>query len=133
MLWVMGRGLLSSIGRARVLALYLGAALSSTVAHIAYQNLYMPPRVVYYQNRFTKVPNDTPCLGASGACTAMAVAFAAMNPHTTFLVYFVIPMPAWLLVTGLVAYDGYYAFLSGRPSITSHVGHLGVSKRFRKS
>ncbi len=46
-------------------------------------------------------------LGASGAISGMVVLFAFNYPHVTLLVFFVLPMPAWLVGVLIVAYDIY--------------------------
>lgn len=50
--------------------------------------------------------------------------YGAIFPNTTFLLFFVVPMPAWALIGGVFAYDGYSAIF--RPgSGTDSAGHLG--------
>lgn len=48
-------------------------------------------------------------LGASGAIAGVVVLFAFNYPHVTLLLFFVIPMPAWLVGVLIVAYDIYGA------------------------
>lgn len=44
-------------------------------------------------------------IGASGAITAVVVLFIFLYPKQTVLLFFVIPMPAWVLGVFLVGYD----------------------------
>lgn len=41
--------------------------------------------------------------GASGAIYASLAFYAALFPNTTFLLFFVVPMPAWVMVGGIFA------------------------------
>jgi hypothetical protein len=42
-----------------------------------------------------------------GAIYSIVSLFACVAPTTTFQLYGIIPVPAWLLVTGLFSYDLY--------------------------
>ncbi|KAL7424318.1 hypothetical protein Q5752_001908 [Cryptotrichosporon argae] len=62
--------------------------------------------------------------GASGAIYATLAFYGALFPRTQFLVFFVVPMPAWLFVGGIFAWDLFSAF--GRPnSGVDSAGHVG--------
>ena len=45
--------------------------------------------------------------GASGATYGAISFFACAFPRTTFLLFFVVPVPAWLCVSGIFAWDVY--------------------------
>lgn len=45
--------------------------------------------------------------GASGATYGAISFFAAAYPRQTFLLFFVVPVPAWLCVSGVFAWDLY--------------------------
>ncbi len=47
--------------------------------------------------------------GASGAIYSVISFFACMSPNATFLLFGIVPMPAWAMVTGIFLYDGYSA------------------------
>lgn len=50
--------------------------------------------------------------------------YAAMFPNSTFLLFFIVPLPAWALVGGVFAWDAYGAIV--RPgSGTDSAGHVG--------
>ncbi|MFZ5829838.1 MAG: rhomboid family intramembrane serine protease [Planctomycetota bacterium] len=49
-------------------------------------------------------PNSA-LVGASGGVAGVVILFALNFPHATVLFMFLIPMPAWLIGVGLVAYD----------------------------
>ena len=54
------------------------------------------------------------CIGASGAIAGMVILFALNYPRATILLFFVIPMPAWLAGVLFVGLDMLGAF-GGRP------------------
>jgi membrane associated rhomboid family serine protease len=64
------------------------------------------------------------CLGASGAVTAVMVLFACHFPHRTVLLFFVIPVPVWLLVGFQVVQDS-FIFLSQTKTEVAVTVHLG--------
>ena len=63
-------------------------------------------------------------IGASGAIFGLLLAFAMFFPRQQILLFFAIPMPAWLFVTlygGLELYLG----VAGRQESVAHFAHLG--------
>jgi len=68
---------------------------------------------------------DSPGIyGASGAIAGVVVLYAFNFPHRTLLLFFVFPMPAWLLGAGLVAYDIYGAMGGITGSNVAYVAHV---------
>ena len=65
-------------------------------------------------NKIAGTPADVTLYGASGAIAGVVVLYALNFPHRTLLLFFVIPIPAWLL-----------GVLTGRPAICS--GRAGES------
>jgi len=65
-------------------------------------------------------------LGASGAVTAVLVVYAFLNPRQQVLLFFVIPMPIWLMVAIYVVVDALGA-VGGRVGNepVAYVVHLG--------
>jgi membrane associated rhomboid family serine protease len=61
--------------------------------------------------------------GASGAIAGVVVLYVFNFPNRTLLLFFVIPMPAWLLGVGVVLYDIYGA-VGDRGSHVAYVAHL---------
>ncbi|MFT4624689.1 MAG: membrane associated rhomboid family serine protease [Myxococcota bacterium] len=96
-------------GRRAVLELYLGGALAAGVAHVL-GNLALGSAV--------------PALGASGAVMALGGAFAAQWPNRKFLIYFLVPMPAWVMITLYAALD-LTGMLGGVSDGIAHMAHLG--------
>ncbi len=63
------------------------------------------------------------CVGASGAVTAIMVLYACHYPRRTILVFFVIPVPIWVLVAFEVGAD-LYQFALAQGGITAVSVHL---------
>ncbi len=66
---------------------------------------------------------DIPIVGASGAIYAILVVYAFFFPNRQVLLFFIIPMPIWLLVAGLI-----FLSLVGTLQMAggiSHITHLG--------
>lgn len=56
--------------------------------------------------------------------TNAAAFYGAVFPRTTFLLFFVVPVPAWVLIPGLFAWDAYSAIFTKGSGIDS-AGHVG--------
>ena len=63
-------------------------------------------------------------IGASGGIFGLLLAFAIFFPRTKLLIYFAIPMPAWLFVT-LYGVLELYLGVTGRQGNVAHFAHLG--------
>lgn len=62
--------------------------------------------------------------GASGSVYAIMSTFACVHPTATFLVFFVIPAPAWAVVSGIMAWDLWHAAKTPGGA-TDSAGHVG--------
>jgi membrane associated rhomboid family serine protease len=67
--------------------------------------------------------NNIPCLGASGAVTAVMVLCACHFPRKMILLFFLIPIPIWIFVLFQVGRDA-FAFLSHEETGTAVTVHL---------
>jgi len=65
-----------------------------------------------------------PTYGASGAIFGLLLAYAMFFPRQRILVFFAIPMPAWLFVT-LYGVAELYLGVAGRQQSVAHFAHLG--------
>jgi membrane associated rhomboid family serine protease len=65
-----------------------------------------------------------PVIGASGAVFGILLAFAMLFPRAKLLLYFVIPMPAWLFVTGYAVLELFFG-VTGIQASVGHFAHLG--------
>jgi membrane associated rhomboid family serine protease len=63
-------------------------------------------------------------IGASGGIFGLLLAFAIFFPRQKLLLYFAIPMPAWLFVT-LYGVLELYLGVTGRQGDVAHFAHLG--------
>jgi membrane associated rhomboid family serine protease len=90
-LYVFGRPLEERFGRREFLRFYLAAIVLGNV-------------VWGLRNYFLVGPTGA-CLGASGGVTATIILFCLLNPRATLLLFFAIPMPAWLFGVLVVASD----------------------------
>jgi membrane associated rhomboid family serine protease len=68
--------------------------------------------------------NGEPTLGASGGIFGILLAFALLFPRTRILLYFAIPVPAWLFVTGYAVIELFFG-VTGRQASVAHFAHLG--------
>ena len=140
-LYVFGTQLCMILGTGRFLLVYFGGAVTSSMAHVVYQN-YIYPRLLrskqarqrqsqpynpYYNTIAASTPYafDRPAMGASGSAMSCTVLFACLSPYSQLLLYGIIPVPAWAAATGLIALDAYSAWRASESDHTAHFGHLG--------
>ncbi|KAJ2370629.1 hypothetical protein IW150_004893 [Coemansia sp. RSA 2607] len=112
-----GPDLARMLGNGRFLAFYLGAAvcgnLLSTVLRAS-----LPPKPGQ------RDPRTVPALGASTSVMGIATLFACLFPQTKFLIFLVVPVPAWLATAGFITWD-LWGVAKNRNSRTDGAGHLG--------
>jgi membrane associated rhomboid family serine protease len=92
-------------GSRNLVALYVIAGIIATLCHVLFF--------------------DAAVLGASGAVFAILVVAAFLRPHTTVLLFFIVPLPLYVIAIGYVALD---LFAVIRPSVGDNVArfaHLG--------
>ncbi|HEY1381075.1 MAG TPA: rhomboid family intramembrane serine protease [Gemmataceae bacterium] len=112
-LWWAGSEVESIYGPREFLAFYLTAAVVASAVYVGVDALSHP------------AGERSTALGASGAVTAVLMLFALHFPNRTIYLFFVIPVPALLLVVLYVAFDA-FGVLGLRPG--ENVGfaaHLG--------
>lgn len=103
------------LGTASFLGLYLGAGIVSSLVSLVWHRM---------ADRGRTRKSNHGSEGASGAIYACLSFFAATFPKTQFLMFFVIPMPAWVAVGGIFAYDLYLS-ISTPNAKTDSAGHIG--------
>ncbi|KAI0092750.1 hypothetical protein BDY19DRAFT_983336 [Irpex rosettiformis] len=117
---------LSALGKPAFFVLYLGGGLVSSLTSLWFNNVYKPK------------PNYS-SHGASGAMYAVISFLACAAPRATFQLYGIIPVPAWLCVSGLFLYD-VYSSINDKQEGTDTAGHVGgvlggicyfLARRFR--
>ncbi|KAI0752250.1 hypothetical protein BC629DRAFT_1260797, partial [Irpex lacteus] len=102
---------LGVLGKRAFFVLYLGGGLVSSLTSLWFNNFYKPK------------PNYS-SHGASGAMYAVISLLACIAPKATFQLYGIVPVPAWLCVSGLFLYDAYSA-MNNKQAGTDTAGHVG--------
>ncbi|KAJ2776774.1 hypothetical protein GGI15_004741 [Coemansia interrupta] len=116
-LYNFGPDLARMLGNRRFLAFYLGAAVCGNLISAVLRGM-MQPRVGAAD------PRTAPSLGASTSVVGITTLFACLFPQTRFLIFFVVPVPAWLATAGFIAWD-LMGVAKHRNSRTDGAGHLG--------
>jgi membrane associated rhomboid family serine protease len=107
-LWWFGSDLEAMYGPREFLAFYLVAALLGGIA---------------YEVWALAAHQSAPCLGASGAVTALLVLSALHFPHRVIYIFLLIPVPLWLFAIFNVAQDA-FVFVGQRNTGVAVVVHL---------
>ncbi|VTS04318.1 rhomboid family intramembrane serine protease [Tuwongella immobilis] len=109
-LWWCGFRLEDRFGTREFVALYLVAAFVGAVGQLVSAALGFSAW-------------ETPVIGASGATYALLVIYAYLNPSQIVYVFFVLPMPIWVLVTLFLALDisGALGMRSGNTAYWVHI------------
>lgn len=110
-LYVFGRDVENTVGRSRLLLLYVASVVAGGLVQIAVLS-------------FTK-PLGYPTIGASAGVFGLLVSFAILFPRRQVVLLFPpIPMPAWLFATGYAALELMLG-VSGEAPGVAHFAHLG--------
>lgn len=109
-LWWFGSDVEQHYGSREFLTFYLVSALAGGVAYVVAQ--------------MTGLIGAGVALGASGAVTAVMVLAALHFPTRVIMLFFVIPVPIWLIVVYQVGKD-FWEFLGGFDTGTAVAVHLG--------
>ncbi|KAI7905728.1 uncharacterized protein BX663DRAFT_429263 [Cokeromyces recurvatus] len=102
-LYSIGQGVIEAIGASRFLLLYAGAGLASSIISIGFKKYIRP----LLSDKNDKQIITKGSMGASGSIMGITTFFACAFPKTTFLVFFIVPMPAIAVVGLFAAYDIY--------------------------
>ncbi|KAF7800017.1 hypothetical protein EIP86_011260 [Pleurotus ostreatoroseus] len=108
--YFMAPPVLGALGNVGFLGLYLGGGIVSSFVSLWWNN---DMKHTHYSSH-----------GASGALYSVITFFACAAPRTTFYLFAVVPMPAWLCVSGLFLYDAYSSVYE-RGGSTDTAGHVG--------
>ncbi|AUX07734.1 rhomboid family protein [Halalkaliarchaeum desulfuricum] len=98
------------LGTRRYVGLFLGAGIIASAAQIGSGFLLGDPVVGV--------------VGASGAIMAVMGVLTVLNPKLKVYLYFVLPMPLWLLTVGFAAFS-IFAGLGALDDNVAHFAHLG--------
>jgi membrane associated rhomboid family serine protease len=110
-LFFLGRSVEDRYGPKEFLRFYLATLVFANVAWCVAGSL-------------TGAPGYVGMYGASGAIAGVVVLFAFNFPNVTVLLFFVLPMPAWLLGMGIVLYDIYGAMGGNAGSNVAYTAHV---------
>ena len=110
-LFVFGRDIEARYGSREFLRVYLAMLVFANVAWCLL-------------TRMTVGVESPGLYGASGAIAGVVVLYAFNFPQVTFLLFFVFPVPAWLLGIGFVAYDIYGAMGGIHGSHVAYAAHV---------
>ncbi|KAF9953787.1 hypothetical protein BGZ70_000118 [Mortierella alpina] len=110
------------LGTRKFLAVYLGSAVSASLASISYY-AYLEPYLRRIQNK-PKSNSIHYSMGASGSLMGMTTAFACVYPMSQYSLFFVINMPAAALIGLFGAYE-LYNVLAANTGRFDSAGHLG--------
>jgi membrane associated rhomboid family serine protease len=109
-LFFLGRDIEARYGPKEFLRLYLVMLVVASLVWAGVEKLWGAPEM-------------TLAVGASGAVVGIVVLYALNFPHRTLLLFFVIPMPAWVAGLLVVLLDVYGALTGGaRIAFTAHLG-----------
>ena len=110
-LWFLDRAVERAYGPKEFLRLYLVMVVFAALVWCVVNNL-------------TGVPPQVGAYGASGAIAGVVILFALRFPHTTILLFFVLPMPAWVLGVMVVVFDILGAMKRAGPDNVAYTMHL---------
>lgn len=108
-LFVFGPPLESYWGARRFLVYYLVCVIAAGATQLAVEHA---------------MRSGEPTIGASGGIFGILFAFAVLFPRVRLLLYFAIPVPAWLFVSGYAVLELIYG-VTGRQASVAHFAHLG--------
>ncbi|WZO96909.1 rhomboid family intramembrane serine protease [Isosphaeraceae bacterium EP7] len=112
-LWWFGRDLESIYGSRDFTIMYLGAAVFSTLCWA----------LADYFGSHADIRTHA-MIGASGATTALFVLYATYYPRREVLLFFVLPLEIWLLLTIYLSFQTLQLFqgTAGQVAVASHLG-----------
>lgn len=110
-LWMFGRDVEMTYGRGEFLRLYLTMIVFSGLVWAIYEHLT------------SSAGQPVACIGASGAVTGVLILFALNFPRRILLLFFVLPVPAWIVAVMVVIMD-LAGFSRGQGGEVAHAAHL---------
>lgn len=117
-LYFFAPAVMNHVGIKPFLYFYIASAIASSLGSLVYQ---YSKTSSHYEGGRQRPQTVTTSLGASGSIAATIVLFTCLNPTSTISVFF-IPMPAWVAVSLLGAYDLYGAIKAADK--IDHAGHI---------
>lgn len=119
-LFILGRDIEWTYGKREFIRLYLALLLAGGLVW----SLAMAARVfLFHEIPMEMAGRYPPVVGASGAVAGIVVLFALHFPRRTLLLFFLFPIPAWVLGVLLVAFDIMGALGQGQQNV-AYIVHL---------
>lgn len=116
--WLLGRDLEQLYGKRAFLLFYLWAIFFAGL---------------FWSLSEASLGHDVPMYGASGGVTAIFVLYAFHFPHREMLLFFVLPVPMWLLALFLVGHDIYGSiYRTSNIAFTAHLAGAVAGLYFYK-
>ena len=109
-LWWFGRDVEEIYGHTEFLAMYLAAAIVSSLVFVVGYAVDLHGGLAY---------------GASGAVTAVMLICACHDPYRSILLFWLVPVPIWLFVAFAVAKDFFSLLGAGGGGNVAFTAHLG--------
>jgi len=124
MLWMLGIALERQIGTRQFLALYFSCGVIGGVTEAVFNCLMF----LRYGGQTGEAFLVMPAVGASAGVAGVLVAFAVRNPRAEFLLFFLLPIEAWMvaLIYGIIeTRHMYLALTDGFVDNVAHAAHFG--------
>jgi membrane associated rhomboid family serine protease len=109
-LWMFGEAVEQAVGPRRLLVLYFSAVVTAALTQLLVPAIFGEP------------PEAT--IGASGGVFGIMLAFGMLYPRAKILLFFVLPMPAYVFVP-LAALVELLLGVTGTQTSVAHFAHLG--------
>ena len=109
-LWMFGEPVEYQMGPRRLLILYFASVVTAALTQLVVPSI------------FGELPSAT--IGASGGVFGVMLAFGMLFPRAKILLFFVLPMPAYVFVP-LAALLELFLGVTGTMSDVAHFAHLG--------
>ncbi|KAJ2158164.1 hypothetical protein GGF46_003971 [Coemansia sp. RSA 552] len=117
-LYSFGADLVRVVGKKRFLGFYLLAGVCGNLLSTVTRGIILPRLNGDYSGVMQ------PAIGASTATVGITTLFACLFPKTQFMLFFVVPMPAWLATVGFIGWD-MWRVLGSKNTRVDGAGHLG--------
>lgn len=124
MFWMLGIALERQIGTRQFLALYFACGVLGGVTEAVFNCLMF----LRYGGHVGAAFLVMPAVGASAGVAGVLVAFAVRNPRAEFLLFFLLPIEAWMvaLIYGIIETRHIYLALThGFTDNVAHAAHFG--------
>ncbi|KAF4602278.1 hypothetical protein EYR40_005483 [Pleurotus pulmonarius] len=108
--YCMAPPVLGMLGGRSFLTLYFAGGIFASLVSSTYNKIFKG--------------RDMESVGASAAIYSTVAYLACAAPRTTFYLYAIVPLPAWLFVPAILGFD-MWSWVSNRETTTDSLGHVG--------